>query len=267
MFVICWYGNSAISNIVKQSYTKNELWYKYVFIDGDNLTVQDNDMQKTLITRSTYSRWKNYGTLYGITRYSFVCLSDTSDFNKNVILNHMKTIYFQMITLLLANRASILRFSDEITAISDIDPSNKNLTQKISSLYKNYLRYKNKLYFKEITPQEQGIELYDKAREIMRVDSDIRDLSEEIGSLNSYAYLLEEKDEKEQMNKLTKLGTIFLPGTFIAGIFGMNIFPEDFLDNIGGWIVSFGSMVALTWWLSKVHDINIIEFFSKDKNE
>lgn len=268
MFVISWYGNDEVSNKIKQDYIESELWYKYVFVDGKNLTVQDIDMQKSLIKNSTYSRWKNYGTLYGITRYSFVVLTDTSDFSKNVILNHVKTMYFQMITLLLANRASILRFSDEITAISDIEPSNKGLSEKISSLYKNYLRYKNKLYFKEITSQEQGIELYDKAREIMRVDSDIRDLSEEIGSLNSYAYLLDEKDEKEQMNKLTKLGTIFLPGTFIAGIFGMNVFPEHFIDNLGGWIISFGGMIALTWWLSYIHDINIKEFFiKKDKKD
>jgi len=274
MFTICWYGNDKVSKI-KQNYIKSELWYKFVYLDGQSLTVQDEDMQENLIEKVTYSRWKNYGTLYGITRYSFVCLSSSLETLKNnnadFILNHIKTMYFQMVILSLALRASIIRFSDEVTAISDIEESKdiSLITQKISNLYKNYLRFKNKLYFKEITPQEQGIEIYDKMRDIMRIDSDIGDLSMEIQTLNSYAFILEEKEEKEQMNKLTKLGTIFLPPTLIAGIFGMNIFPDGFIDNIGGWTVTFGSMFGLTWWLSKIHDINIKEFFIKKdkKNE
>jgi hypothetical protein len=271
MFTICWYGNSGVSNKIKQNYQESELWYKFVYLDGQSLTVQDKDMQKNLIEKVTYSRWKNYGTLYGITRYSFVCLTDASGFSKDIILNHVKTMYFQMVTLSLALRASIIRFSDEVTAISDIEESKdiSLITQKISNLYKNYLRFKNKLYFKEITPQEQGIEIYDKMRKIMRIDDDIVDLSNEIMTLNNYAFILEEKEEKEQMNKLTKLGTIFLPPTLIAGIFGMNIFPNGFIDNIGGWFAAFGSMLGLTWWLSKVHNINMKEFFIKKdkKNE
>jgi hypothetical protein len=275
MFTICWYGNSGVSNKIKQNYQESELWYKFVYLDGQSLTVQDEDMQKNLIEKVTYSRWKNYGTLYGITRYSFVCLSSSLESLKkneaDFILNHIKTIYFQMVTLSLAIRASIIRFSDEVTAISDIEESKdiSLITQKISNLYKNYLRFKNKLYFKEITPQEQGIEIYDKMRKIMRIDDDIVDLSNEIMTLNNYAFILEEKEEKEQMNKLTKLGTIFLPPTLIAGIFGMNIFPDGFIDNIYGWFAAFGSMLGLTWWLSKVHNINIKEFFIKKdkKNE
>jgi hypothetical protein len=260
MFVVCWYGDNKYSNIVKNDTTlENDDWYKFVFIDKEKM-VQHSAMQKELIVKSTYARWQNYGTLYGITRYSFVALTDSSDFSKKVLLNHMRTIYFQLITLLLVQRSSIIRFSDEITAISDIDEKNKE-SSKISNLYKNYLRFKNKLYFKEVTAQEQGIELYDKAREIMRIDNDIQDLSSEIMALNSYAYILEEKDEKEQMNKLTRLGTIFLPPTFIAGFFGMNTFSG--LDNISGFLFSLITMVCLTLYVTRIHNISIKEFFTK----
>ena len=263
MFVVCWYGDNKYSNIIKNDINlENDKWYKFVFIDKDKM-VQNSAMQKELIVKSTYTRWQDYGTLYGITRYSFVALTDSSDFSKNVLLNHMRTIYFQLIILLLAQRSSIIRFSDEITAISDIDEKNSE-SSKISNLYKNYLRFKNKLYFKEVTAQEQGIELYDKAREIMRIDSDIKDLSNEIVALNSYAFILEEKDEKEQMNKLTKLGTIFLPPTFIAGIFGMNTFSG--LDNIGGFLFSVIIMVCVTYYVTKVNNISIKEFLGL-KNE
>ncbi len=267
MFVLCWYGSGKASNEIKRNWKENDNWYKFVFIDGVEKMVQDNSMQNKLIEQSTYTRWNDYGTFYGITRYSFVCLTDRKFFGTNIISNHIKTIYFQLIILLLAQRGSILRFSDEITAISDINQEDE-ISKNISVLYKNYLRFKNKLYFKEVTAQEQGIELYDKAREIMRIDSDITDLSNEILSLNSYAFFLEEREEKKQMNKLTKLGTIFLPGTFIAGVFGMNIFPENFLNNIiTGFVLAFGSIIGLTYYLAKINDISIKDFFTKDKNE
>jgi len=269
MFVLCWYGDDNFANNIKD-YKKDDNWYKFVFVDNNKM-IQNEEMQNNLIVKSTYSRWQDYNTLYGLTRYSFMLstlsFSTLKENHAEFIVSHTKTMYFQMIILLLAQRASILRFSDEVTAISDIEPEDKRLTDNISNLYKHYLRFKNKLYFKEITPQEQGIELYDKAREIMRIDSDITDLSNEIQSLNGYAYLIQEREEKEQMNKLTKLGIIFLPGTFIAGVFGMNIFPDHFIDNISGFVLAFGSIVGLTYYLTKINNISIKDFFTKEKNE
>ncbi|SHO80603.1 hypothetical protein MNB_SV-15-1323 [hydrothermal vent metagenome] len=230
MFVLCWYGNDAFADYTKES-IQYENWYKYVFIDAKDMTVQDNEMHRELISKATYKRWSRYGTFYGITRYSFVCLSKSSDYTRTILpLPHMKTMYFQMVTLLLAQRASLLRFSDEVTAISDIK-SDKDTTQKISILYKNYLRFVNKLYFKEVTAQDQGIELYDKAIDILNIKRDIDDLTREIATLNNYAFILEEKEEKEELSKLTKLGTYLIPPTLVAGFFGMNVFGDRLENN------------------------------------
>lgn len=250
MYVVSHIMHNDFSKEVQSDLT--DKWYQYTFVDklGSKM-IQNKQMQESLIKQATYTRWQEYGTLYGVSRYSFVLLSDESDFSKDHLNNHIKTIYFQMVTLSLVARASILRFSDEITALSDIKAQEKDLTNKISELYRNYLRFKNKLFFKEITPQEQGIELYDKMREIMRIDEDIKDLSQEISSLNNYAYLISEQDEKEQMNKLTKLGTIFLPSTLVAGFFGMNVFPSGWIDNITGFSLSILIMICLTWFISK----------------
>ena len=262
MYVVSHILNNGFSDSIKQDLTDN--WYEYVFVDKHNAkNIQDKEMQKELINNATYTRWKDWGTLYGITRYSFVLLTDSGDYS-NVLLKHMQTLYFQMITLSLATRASILRFSDEVTAISDIEP-NKDTVGNIANLYKNYLRFKNKLYFKEITPQEQGIELYDKMREIMRIDKDIEDISNEIMTLNSYAFMLQEKEEKEEMGRLTKLGTIFLPGTFIAGIFGMNSFPDGWINNFGGLAFSFGLIICISWFIAKRNKIDLKKFIKEGK--
>ena len=94
----------------------------------------------------------------------------------------------------------------------------------------------------------------------MRIDSDINDLSTEIYSLHSYAYMLQEKDEKKEMEKLTKLGTIFLPGTFIAGVLGMNVYGDKIEG--GGWIIlSFIIIFCVTYYITKQHNIKLLDFF------
>jgi Mg2+ and Co2+ transporter CorA len=175
-------------------------------------------------------------------------------------------MYFQIFTLLLAYRASIIKFADDIQEITNKDDD--SLINESKKLYKNYLNFLNKLYFKEVTAQEQGIELYNQAIKLMDIEKYLKDLDNEINELFNYIELIESKKETEQMNKLTKLGTLFLPPSLVASIFGMNVFPENSMDNICGWVVSFGLMFGLTWHLSKIHNINIKEFFiKKDKDE
>ncbi len=241
MFVVCWYGNDAFSSCVQENLMYKN-WYKFVFVDSNSITVQDEEMHKDLIKKASYTRWKNYGTFFGISRYSFVCLSKNDWFGNNILRFHLQTMYYQMVVLLLAQRTSLLRFSDEITAISDIR-DNKPTTENINTLYKNYLRFVNKLYFKEITSQEQGIELYDKAMEIMNTKRDMDDLRQEITALNSYAFFEQDREEKARMTKLTQLGTLFLPPTLIAGVFGMNVFPDGLIDNYYG--ISIGTLVIV----------------------
>ena len=258
MFVICWYGNSVMSESLKKyKYIEDEAisgkWYEYVFVDGQGKMVQSPRMQTKLIEESTYDRWMEWGTLYGMTRYSFVSLTNEAWFPKNVLLPHIQTMYFQMFTLLLAQRASILRFSDEITAISDIE--NDHLEDKTTSLYKNYIRFVNKLYFREITSQDQGLEIYNQARGILKIDDDIKDLDNEIEELHRYVSMKEEEKRTKKMDKLSQLGYIFLPPTLIAGIFGMNVFDSSIETET--WIVNAFTLMALS--------IAVTLFFTKGK--
>ena len=269
MFVLCWYGNDTFSESLKyEKYEKNSKWYEFVFVDGDGKTVHSPDMQEKLIKEATYDRWMNNEeglTLYGISRYSFVALSNSSWFSKNILpLPHIKTMYYQMFTTLLAQRSSILRFSDEVTALSDIDTKELKDNQ-ISNLYKNYIRFVNKLYFREITPQDQGLEIYNQARAILNIDSDIKDLDKEIDELHQYASMLEDNNRTEKMDRLSKLGYIFLPPTFVAGFFGMNTFSG--LDNIGGFILSVILIICVTLYITEENDIKISDFFKGKNNE
>jgi hypothetical protein len=259
MFVISFYKNNKFTNNLKQDFIKNDRWYEYVFVDGYGKTVQSNDMQKELIQKATYSRWQDCDTMYGISKYSFVCAAN-SDFP----LPHMQTIYYNIFSLLLVIRATLLKFSSEVSDIAkNID--SKNTADDVNDLYKRYIQFVNSFYFREITAKDQGLELYEKAMDILNIQRDIKDLDSEIEELHKYVEISNNKKETEQMNNLNKLGYIFLPGTFIAGFFGMNTFSG--LDNMGGFLFSVIVIIYSTLHVTKVHDIKIKDFFIKDKNE
>lgn len=235
MFVISFYKNSSFSNDLKRDYMKNSKWYEYIFIDGNGLNVQNREMQNNLVKKATYPRWQGYGTMYGISRYSFVCVADESEFIRETVEVHMQTIYFQMFSLLLMLRATILKFSKEVSDIAkEIDTKGTDI--KVEDLYKRYIQFVNSFYFREITAKDQGLELYDQAREILRIDSDIKDLDNEIGELHRYVSMIEGNENTKKMDRLQYWGFPLLFLSLITGFFGMNIFPQGFLDTISNWL-------------------------------
>ena len=235
MFVICFYKNNSFSNELKKEFTTNDKWYEYIFLDGNGLNVQNLEIQQSLVKKATYPRWQVYGTMYGISRYSFVCVADESDFIQNTVEIHMQTVYFQMFSLLLMLRATILKFSKEVSDIAQKIDS-KGTDTKVEDLYKRYIQFVNSFYFREITAKEQGLELYDQAREILRIDSDIKDLDNEIGELHRYVSMIEENENTKKMDRLQYWGFPLLFLSLITGFFGMNIFPQGFLDSISNWL-------------------------------
>lgn len=244
MFVLCWYGNNKLSadlqkeigkkpdGLSEYQYESDDWWYKFMFNDQKWATCQNNEMKRSLIKKHTYTRWSDLGTLYGINRYSFVCftgdLESLKENSAHFIVNHMQTMYYKLCELCLVQRACLLRFSDEVAHISAMKDDKKiSLTIRVSNLYQQYLRFVNRIYFREVTAQEQGIELYDMLQEYMKIENNVKDLDREIQELHAYTSLIEEQKQNQNIELLTIIGALFILPSFITGFFGMNIFPQQ----------------------------------------
>jgi len=260
MFVVTWYGNDKLANYLGEyhcqsyNYETDDWWYKYIFVDQKSPMVAHRKMKQKLINEHTYHRWAEYGTLFGMSRYSLVMLSSTLEtlaqpfINATFTVRHLQTMYYKMAELSLLQRTSVIAFSDEVTHISDTvhndNTDNDNLIRRIQNLYGMYILFVNKIYFREITAQEQGIEMYDILQRVMRVPNHVKDLDGELDELNRYAAMLEQKRENEEMKKHTILATIFLPAMLISGILGMNLFEGK--EDIPGAIYSL--QAHWFWW-------------------
>lgn len=234
MLVNCWYGNDELSKEVvnnakdeKDKFVKGNFWYKYVFVDNGNSpsdeTCQNESMKEELLKASTYFRWQKQGSLYGASRYSLVLITDRNWFATNVLAMHMRTIYSRMFELIIIQRASMLRFSSEVTKVSGLaGHNNKEVAMHISSLYKEYIRFVNQIYFRNVTVQDQGIELYDMLMKQFASKEQIKDLDDEISELYQYITLLVDQNRNENGEKLNLLAAAFLPATLLCGFLGMN---------------------------------------------
>lgn len=259
MFVNCWYQNKEMAsqfyyneesleqeqkkrrNETFSETEKDELqhkraqqfiassdWYKYSFIDaGDSPTCRNLKMRKAITESTTYLRWQENGSIYGTTRYSLVLLTDKDPFCEYVLSIHMKTIYSRMIELVLIQRASMLKFSEEVTKVSNLRGKDEVMVaHRIGSLYKEYIRFMNQIYFKEVTTQDQGIELYNLLLKQFESDKQVKDLDEEIGELHNYITLIIDNSRNIKASRLNIIVAIFATPTLLAALFGMSALKE-----------------------------------------
>jgi len=232
MFTICWAksdNEDLIGELFKYEentndygYTHSDFWHKYVFVDGKDSTCQSNNMRYDLLKGHTYDRWANYKTLYGVTRYSFVVFGKSNGFYEGVILNHVKTMYFKMVLLSLIYRSAYLKFSEEITNISNNLESSKTVSKNLEDLFSKYLKFINNYYFKEVTAQEQGIDIFDKILEANRVKENIRELEGDFKDLFDYVNITIDDRRNELVKILTVVAMLGIPISAILAFFGIN---------------------------------------------
>lgn len=265
MFVNCCYLNNALSNKYKkdsiQDLSDEMFWQNYVEIDHDfDFGCQNSEMRKSLTQKNSYLRWQGYGTLYGITDRSFVCLCSSESFSETVLLPHMQTIYSQMVKLVLVQRASLLAFSDSISRVNfSID--NIEAADIIGNIYRNYIVYIKKLYFVNVTSQVQGVELYEKLHNTFNIKEHIESFDNELSKMNIYLSSLKDSEKRESQNNLFNLlAGLFLPATLISGILGMNNILTDNEEDKNFSIGHFGVTLYENKYI--LHDLAIVILFS-----
>ncbi|WP_025843345.1 hypothetical protein [Porphyromonas gingivicanis] len=235
-------------NIVNKDEDFEDLWFRYLFGDGRGKSVANASVQREDVKRTTYARWSGGGTLFGLTKDSLVGIS-----NEDFIGDHITTMYYQMATLSLVQRSTILRFSNEIATITQqiLDKKTKRKTEKqVKELYGNYIRFLNETYFREVTPQIQGIEMYDMLQNNMNIRKDAKALDEEMGELFNYT-------ELEEQGVLNKTANRYLPLTLFVAILSTyalqrgklfnKIFETQHIAGVcsSNWRLNYGDIITI----------------------
>ena len=222
MYVMSWLYDEQKAVIECKAYKNDTDWYRYVFVDAGPCTCQNDEMLTELIKQATYRRWLKWNSIYGVSRYSFVMLSNAGpESGEKFLYDNFETEYCRMAELVLVQKASILRFSQEVTNISVLD-KRKRLPEKVDSLYKEYIRFVNQIHFREVSAQDQAIELYKMLYEQMDIEHQVEKLEGEINELHTYIELYEDRQKSKLMDIMSWFAAIALPASLLTGFFGMN---------------------------------------------
>lgn len=249
MFVMSLYKNDDMSRLslsaadayCNPSSPFSEFWYKYLFVDTGWPTCQNDEMMRDLLRSHTYLRWQKWNSLYGVSRYSFVYLTNSGV--PSYLVDYFMTTYARMMEIALVQRASVLCFSNEVTTLTKRgDWTLEKLSEHVDSLNEEYIRFINRMYFNELTSQDQGVELYGMIRQNLDIDSYVEELRDEIEKLHDIISFKVERSRNEKAETLNFMAAILLPVSIVTGFWSMNM--SLFCNVKSNWL-SFAIAVGL----------------------
>lgn len=249
MFVMSLYKNDDMSRLslsAADAYCNlsspfSEFWYKYLFVDTGWPTCQNDEMMRDLLRSHTYLRWQKWNSLYGVSRYSFVYLTNSGV--PSYLVDYFMTTYARMMEIALVQRASVLCFSNEVTTLTKRrNWTLEKLSEHVDSLNEEYIRFINRMYFNELTSQDQGVELYGLIRQNLDIDSYVEELKDEIEKLHDTISFKVERSRNEKAETLNFMAAILLPVSIVTGFWSMNM---SVFSNVKSNWLSFAIAVGL----------------------
>lgn len=192
MYVGFYVKNFLIRRIKKYSSEKQEYAYLYddslsdqlyalAYIDGGDATCQSRVMRKKLLQETIYDRWIDWGTIHTVTHNGFGCIASDGAPYESVIMPFL-TEYMEMMALVLLQRNMLLEFHIRAKKLSPGFNS-----EKLENLQKDYVKFKTQVLLFEVTPQEQGYEIYRLMQKQLYIDEEKEKLDDIMNSLYEVA--------------------------------------------------------------------------------
>lgn len=222
--------------------------YEFVFIDqyGD-CTCQSPPMRKEMLEKALYLRWVEYGSIYGINRYSMVAITGSHEDTAATVIYPFLMIYKEMVQLVLVQRAAIGMFAERAMEISRIASENKLIKNYIIELQQDYVSFKNQILLFEVTAQQQGLEMYDMMRDSMNIELQKTEIEEQLRILFEISEMQSSDATNSVLNIFTVFGLLFV---------GLQVIQQQFAEktdfnNI--LFLIFGVVFIVFIWIMRRH--------------
>ena len=254
------------SSYKKSSYEQMEKsLYEFIFCDPfGKCSCYFPKMRQQLIREHLYSRWiaPQWGTLYSMAAQAFTCVSDY-----NVILDYFRTEYYEMVSLVLAQRTSLRAMQNEASDLSsdiekDDNDVDKEKRKKIANLQEKLIAFQNQINLYEISSQEQAIELYDMMRDVFLVNKHTSMLQEQLDGLYNIANIHQNESFSQLAVKIAIIALIIALPSFINDF---AFLPDEWHIGTEGYFEKYSGFILLAKAIL-VSVIMIILFLTKLPN-
>lgn len=211
--------------------------YKLIFVEN-SLTCQSVVMKRRLLQAAVYDRWIDYGTVYGVSQHSFICVTGEDPGLLATPINPFLTQMVEMATLAIVQRSYQLLLFNRISDISEKFNQSTQIDdaqfQQIESLQAMYVKCQNQILLPQVTAQEQGIELYAMLQDRLLITENKLVMDEQINNLRDVSTISHERlirnNDQELVEQEARSQWAF---NLLAVIFSVFSILEPLEGNIG----------------------------------
>ncbi|MBE6666482.1 MAG: hypothetical protein E7603_09780 [Ruminococcaceae bacterium] len=200
--------------------------YTMMYVDGDGICCHSRSMLQNLLSDDhIYTRWlengwyedekkKNIfgGSITGFSEYTMISVSKDPPPH---LISAFLTEYVEMATLVLAQRASLLSFEYMISECA------LKRNYKVEDIQEKYTLFQSQILLKEVSPQQQGIELYDMLEKNLMIEKEQSEIKIQIEGLFAQTNFDHDSSENGILFWLSILGIFETADTFF-GFFDMS---------------------------------------------
>lgn len=235
----------------------SEELYSIIYIDNGDATCQSRTMREKLLKETIYDRWINWGTIHTITHNGLGCITTDRAPDDSVIMPFM-TEYMEMMSLVLIQRIILLKFHEKATKLCRDFRSDQ-----LQELQKEYVKFKTQFLLFEVTPQEQGYEIYRIMQKQLYVDEEKEKMDDIMNSLYEIANVEHNQRLNKQIHFLTNQGIFIAMSTLVMTVIALSltIISSIYNDNLQNNIETL--VIAIIISLSIIIYILIIKLDSR----
>lgn len=226
--------------------------------DPEGSSCQNRESLDQYLDEQLYLRWIEYGTIHAVTNHSLFCLT-SEDIDADHVVNSFLILYVQMCILTVVQRASLLSFDARITkCVSPAQGQKKTLghdTRKVLyDIAEDFAVFQGQILISEVTPQIQGIEIYEKLQKMLFIDPLERNVQQQLNNLFQIARSRQEderlknetkrnNEERKQDTTIARIGILFSVITIPSFLIDLFQYIGSDIDNF--WLISLVSAISL----------------------
>lgn len=198
----------------------------------------DPEFVRGLMAKNSSGRWRGLGTYAGFTNYANVHFGGGGFFCKVIAPTHVPLIYGRMLLIALFYQASLRYYRDRLMLLTS-EQADAISSENVQTLRKEFMLFTNAYWFRELTSQIQGREVFTLQQQALELQRDYEFIKEEMERLDAYMQGQLNNELNESSHKLNRVVCLF---TLISLWFAYTqiVFDNGILSQTKNWLFKLG---------------------------
>ncbi len=245
MFACVAYGLSGLEPKTEQGKAElTRLFSLALYVDHKGGTFEsameyayDAEFTQALMQTHTLNRWQQLGTYSGYCSYANAYMGFGWFFNAIIAPSHVPFIYIRMMLLGLFYQMTLRHYKRRVGYETEA-LSLYSKADAFRDLRKKFILFNNNYWFREVTNQTQGIEVFNLQIKALELDKDYNLIKDEMERADEYA-------QSVKANRFNVIATVFVIITLFITFFTVSGAPSP---SYFGWV---------NWLYEKKVDISL----------